>query len=155
MDPNACIDRIRRALDGLDLDEAGYACDDLYDWLRKGGFPPTNFERIAGFTETSALVKDIAARIVADAGTDARTWPWVHDIANPRDFERDGMLYCVRVDDRGDLCVYVWGGTETDAVEAAEEHARKQDWQFNEEDIAVFGVEDDARVIVLVRSIRA
>ena len=136
MDPDACINRIRRALDGLDLDEVAYACEDLREWLGKGGFPPSNFERIVGFTETADLVETIARRIVAiEGGPGARA---------------------VRVDDRGDLQVYVWGCvTVDDAIETAEEYAAGRHWAFDEEDLAAFQVEPDDRRIVLARSVLA
>jgi hypothetical protein len=55
-------------------------------------------------------------------------------------------LWCVRLDDRGDLCVYVWGGpgltTEQDAAEEAEEYANRQGWEYEEEDVIAWGITD-------------
>jgi hypothetical protein len=40
MDPNACLYRILEGLDHADADEFECAMEDLYEWLRNGGFPP-------------------------------------------------------------------------------------------------------------------
>ncbi len=40
MDPQACYDRWRRAVDSGDLDEAREAAADLLRWIARGGFPP-------------------------------------------------------------------------------------------------------------------
>ncbi len=41
MDPNAWLARIITAAAADDRDEFSAACEDLAEWLRKGGFPPT------------------------------------------------------------------------------------------------------------------
>jgi hypothetical protein len=154
MNPNACIERIARALAGLDLDTVEVEGRALTVWLANDGAPPDNFERIVGFTETEALCTRIAQAIVAREGGPGARAPMVHDIANPEDHDRDGRLTCVRVDDRGDLMVYVWGcSTVDDALGLAEEYAQKREWAFDEEDLAAFQVQPDDRRIVLARSV--
>lgn len=44
MDPKACMDRIRRAMDRGDLEEVRDACEDLRGWISKGGFVPEGAE---------------------------------------------------------------------------------------------------------------
>lgn len=154
MDPNACILRIRRALNGLDLDEVEAAATDLGLWLATGGFAPLNFESIVGFTETDEVVEAIARRIVEANNGPGRPRPMVHDIIGRP--ERDGRLTCVRLDDRGDLLVYVWGcRTVVDAIEEAQEHAERKGWPIREEDLEVFQVADGDRVLVLARALVA
>jgi hypothetical protein len=41
MDPNACLARIIEASKGTDRTEYACACEELADWLRRGGFKPT------------------------------------------------------------------------------------------------------------------
>lgn len=41
MDPDACVDRINDAIEEDDPLEASFACDDLLEWLGKGGFAHT------------------------------------------------------------------------------------------------------------------
>lgn len=41
MDPNAALRRWRRAIMERDSEEAQEALQDLKDWIRRGGFPPT------------------------------------------------------------------------------------------------------------------
>jgi hypothetical protein len=38
MDPQACLDRMIKALDKEDYEEADYAREDLWNWIRRGGF---------------------------------------------------------------------------------------------------------------------
>lgn len=40
MDPDACLNRIFDAMGDKDWQEAADACEDLHEWLRKGGFEP-------------------------------------------------------------------------------------------------------------------
>lgn len=40
MDPDACMERLIRALERRDFSEARWALSDLTGWLDKGGFPP-------------------------------------------------------------------------------------------------------------------
>lgn len=45
MDPNACLDRIiDAAIDG-DVEELGYATNELAEWLLKGGAAPADPRR--------------------------------------------------------------------------------------------------------------
>ena len=41
MDPQACFARITDAMAEGDYEEAFYACNDMIDWLAKGGFEPS------------------------------------------------------------------------------------------------------------------
>jgi len=43
MDPNACWKRMTDAFDDGDVETAAEAAQDLQQWLRNGGFKPTNF----------------------------------------------------------------------------------------------------------------
>lgn len=63
-------------------------------------------------------------------------------IANPRDATPGGRLYLCRLDDRGDLTVYVWADNAMDASEWAEEYASKQGWEVDEDDLVIFPVLD-------------
>ncbi len=76
----------------------------------------------------------------------------VHSIVNPEAAGPDERLYCVRLDDRGDLCAYVWGMGPEDAMEEAEEYAADQGWEIDEDDVSAFDVNADDRAIVLFRS---
>ena len=40
MDPDACLDRLLRAVNSADTDELRSAANDLADWIDKGGFVP-------------------------------------------------------------------------------------------------------------------
>ena len=40
MDPQACFARITSAMAEGDYEEAFYACNDMIEWLGKGGFLP-------------------------------------------------------------------------------------------------------------------
>jgi hypothetical protein len=40
MDPNACLQRYRDAMEDGEIDEARDAAEDLGQWLRMGGFEP-------------------------------------------------------------------------------------------------------------------
>lgn len=44
MDPNACLQRIRDAIERSDLEEAAYAFDDLDQWIRRGGALPDDWQ---------------------------------------------------------------------------------------------------------------
>lgn len=78
----------------------------------------------------------------------------IQDILNPGEAGPDARLTFVRLDDRGDLGVYVWGPlTCNDAVEWALEHAAAEGWQVDEEDVACFAVPAEDREIVLLRSL--
>lgn len=62
MDPNTCLERIadllRRSAHDDDAGEAlDVACQDLYDWLARGGFAPdwTRFPSAAGYYECRAV----------------------------------------------------------------------------------------------------
>ena len=67
-------------------------------------------------------------------------WIDVHDIVTD---DADGCWYFVRVDDRGDLGVYVKAGSPDDAIEAAEEHAVWSGWEYDEEDVMVVTIPVD------------
>ena len=78
----------------------------------------------------------------------------VHDIANPRRAADDVQLACVRIDDRGDLCVFVWlawGMSIDDACSEAEEHADRQGWGYDPDDVCAWIVDDEIRAIVMAR----
>lgn len=80
--------------------------------------------------------------------------PDIQDILNPESAGPDARLTFVRLDDRGDLGVYVWGAmTCADACEWAMEHAAAEGWQVDEEDVDCFAVQADDRKIVLLRSL--
>ena len=53
MDPNATLTDIATALMDGDLNEANYLAEDLAEWLRKGGFVPTNWDQ---YREAALLV---------------------------------------------------------------------------------------------------
>ena len=79
----------------------------------------------------------------------------VHTIANPRAAAEDVRLACVRIDDRGDLCVFVWlawGMSVADACDEAQEHADRQGWGYDPDDVAAWIVESpEIREIVMAR----
>ena len=78
----------------------------------------------------------------------------IQDILNPGEAGPGARLRFVRLDDRGDLGVYVWGAmTCDDACEWAMEHAHAQGWGVDEEDVMVFRVSPEDREIVLRRSL--
>ena len=73
----------------------------------------------------------------------------VHPVANLSAFDAGDcsqVLYAVRIDDRGDLLVYVWTGlgvsSMDDIAEEAEDYARKAGWEYDEDDVTVFRVRD-------------
>ncbi len=153
MDPNACVDRIVRAFRDADLVKAGEAISDLEFWLSRGGTPPTNGEKLAKIeSDDEKIIKNIRRLRLTIAFPFARGTAVVHDIANPEAAGPDERLYCVRLDDRGDLCAYVWGMNLWDAAEEAEEYAAKQGWKIEEDDVAVFEVNAYDHDIVLFRS---
>jgi len=153
MDPNACVDRIVRAFRDDDLVEAAEAISDLKFWLSRGGSPPTNGEKLAEIqSDDEKVIANIRKLRLNIAFPFARVAPVVHDIVNPEAAGPDEWLYCVRLDDRGDLCAYVWGMGLWDATEEAEEYAAKQGWEINEDDVVAFEVNADDRAIVLFRS---
>lgn len=61
-------------------------------------------------------------------------------VANPSDATPEGRLYLCRLDDRGDLTVYVWADNATDASDEAKEYATKQGWEVAEDDLAIYPV---------------
>ena len=79
----------------------------------------------------------------------------VHDVANPRAAAEDVRLACVRIDDRGDLCVYVWlawGMSVDDACAFGQRHADRQGWGYDPDDVSVWTVDDpEIRAIVMAR----
>ena len=78
----------------------------------------------------------------------------IQDILNPGEAGPGARLTFVRLDDRGDLGVYVWGPlTCVDACEWAMEHARSRGWGVDDEDVTCFQVSPEDREIVLRRSI--
>jgi hypothetical protein len=52
MDPNACMERIERAISDRDFEEATLGLLDLAVWIDRGGFRPANYlgtlERLQG-----------------------------------------------------------------------------------------------------------
>ena len=46
MDPQACLRRLLDAIQNQDRDEIQYACEDLAEWIAKGGFLPTMLETL-------------------------------------------------------------------------------------------------------------
>jgi len=62
-----------------------------------------------------------------------------HPVVNASWYEPDAALYKIRIDDRGDLCVYVVGGPGIPSADAAmeegEAYAEKHGWEFSEEDV--------------------
>lgn len=153
MDPNACVDRIVRAFRDHDLVEAVEAISDLKFWLSRGGSPPTNGGKLAEIQSDDEKVIANIRRLRLTIGFPfARGAATVHDIVNPEAAETDARLYCVRLDDRGDLCAYVWGMNPEDAEEEAEVYAYMEGWNWNENDVAAFLVNSEDRAIVLFRS---
>jgi hypothetical protein len=152
MDPNACVDRIIRAFRDADLVEADEAISDLKFWLSRGGSPPTNGGKLAEILSDGGNIKNIHRLRLTIAFPFARVGPAVDDIVNPEAADSHARLHCVRLDDRGDLCAYVWRMSPDDAIEEAEEYAAGQGWEINEADVAVFPVNADDRAVVLFRS---
>lgn len=60
MDPDACLARLIEAAADGDADELLYAAEDLAEWLRKGGFAPSN--PVKGLI---AVTEDLAAQLSA------------------------------------------------------------------------------------------
>jgi hypothetical protein len=153
MDPNACVDRIVTAFRDADAMKVIEAISDLESWLGRCGFPPTNVEKLAEIQSDDKIIKKIIHRLrLTIAFPFDRGTAVVHDIVNPEAAYLDERLYCVRLDDRGDLCAYVWGMDLCSAAEEAEEYAAKQGWEINEDDVSAFTVNADDRAIVLFRS---
>lgn len=48
------------------------------------------------------------------------------------------LLWKVRIDDRGDLCVYTFARSSEDAFEAGEDYANREGWEFNDEDLDLY-----------------
>lgn len=46
MDPEACLERLLKAIENEEWDEAEWAASDLCDWLEHGGFPPQKTEKL-------------------------------------------------------------------------------------------------------------
>lgn len=156
MDPNACIERIVDALNDSELLEALEAVEDLENWMRRGGFPPSHESamKLAGLPvagDIKARIHEI--RLAARFPKAARDRSFVQHVLNPGDAGEDARLTFVRLDDRGDLGAYVWGPMSCDdAVEYAMEYAEAQDWEVDEDDVACFQNIDDDREVVLFRS---
>ena len=56
MDPNACFARIFDLLAEGDNEEAFYACNDLINWLERGGFAPVPV-KVEAIRELRRLLK--------------------------------------------------------------------------------------------------
>ena len=41
MDPQACFERITTSIAEEDYEEAFYACNDMIEWIARGGFEPS------------------------------------------------------------------------------------------------------------------
>ena len=152
MDPNACLDRIVRAFRDADFEETIEAISDLKSWLRGGGSPPTNGEKLGEMLSDGENIKNIHRLRLTIAFPFAGAAPVVDDIVNPEAAGPDERLYCVRLDDRGDLCAYVWRMGPEDAMEEAEEYAAGQGWEIDEGDVSAFEVNAEDRAVVLFRS---
>lgn len=70
MDPNACLERIARLLpqaaDDLEAgEELDMACQELYDWLKRGGFDPdwSKHESATGYYRCRAVHHDRGERV--------------------------------------------------------------------------------------------
>lgn len=164
--PNAAIDRITDAIrhagpHGRDLSAltaARVAIDELEHHLACGGEAPTNGDNLAGLKVADSTVagklRELRLRL---AYPGARSWAHIHDIVNPEAADLDATLFCVRLDDRGDLAVFVWDVSSDEAAEEAEEYAAQQGWDINEDDLNPFEVGCDEqgrtdRAIVFFRS---
>lgn len=73
----------------------------------------------------------------------------LHSILNPQDGGVGERLWSIRIDDRGFLRVYVWMWPDSDAMEAAEEYAHRQKWEFDEEDVTPVPMDADEEALVL------
>ena len=69
MDPEACVQRILSAIKRKKPDEAVDACEDLAEWLFKGGFSPSNIKDINDSTLLLLRLhgRDAAAKTIAEA----------------------------------------------------------------------------------------
>lgn len=157
MDPDACVERIVNAINDSDLEEALEAVNDLENWIRRGGFPPSH--------ESAQQLRDLSVagdvkgriheiRLKARFPDHVRGRDFIQDILNPGDASDDARLTFVRLDDRGDLGAYVWGPMSCDdAIEYAMEHAEAQGWEVDEDDATCFDVIDfEEHEVVLFRS---
>lgn len=82
MDPNACVLRIVGALPG-NVDEFIEACTDLATWIARGGFAPSNLDRITdehllmlrmhGQTTIEKILRDARAK-AAEPKKEKREW---------------------------------------------------------------------------------
>lgn len=68
MDPNACLERIANALRHPGDSEVDWACQDLYDWIAKGGFEPdwSKHESAASYYRCRAVYHRRGERLPAD-----------------------------------------------------------------------------------------
>jgi len=143
--------------------------------VREDGEPGATVAVVSSIKEANRLVREhngrtrsSGSRGVARSGRLASSQePWRlktpaerDDIVNPNEASyrqfNDLTLYRVRLDDRGDLCVFVWADHADDALTLAEQYAQKKRWEVREQDASVYETSDEtARETVYARSIEA
>jgi hypothetical protein len=97
---------------------------------------------------------------IADMVHELKHGAGCYDIANPMAATYDdppSALWCIRLDDRGDHCIYVWGAlgidNEQDAIEEAEEFVRTDGYNEDYETAVVsFDPESSVWDAMLVKS---
>jgi hypothetical protein len=77
----------------------------------------------------------------------------IHEVTRGYEASSTTVLTKVRIDDRGDLCVYVWGLDDVDAMDEAIDYADESGWEFDEEDVTVWPLEDGEFDAVLAASV--
>ena len=149
MDPQAVIAHLCEAASdpAANRDDIKEAAADLHRWLKGGGFLPTwdarLVETVKGLVPESNLYERlewvlcvIKFRLSCGAVLDPIT------NENDRHFWPTPYYpYWVRLDDRGDLMLWVFAQNSSEAIEAAEEWARFEDIEINEEDVVVMPVD--------------
>lgn len=77
----------------------------------------------------------------------------IHEVTRQYDASSTTTLTKVRLDDRGDLCLYVWGLEDSDAMDEADDYASEAGWEVSPEDVTCWPLEDGEFDAVLAASV--
>lgn len=145
MDPQAVIDLLCDAVrdPAANRDDIEEAAGNLYRWFKRGGFVPTWDDRLVetvkGLDPTSSLFGRlewvlcvIKFRLPCGAVLD----PIVRHLR----MQTWHKPFWVRLDDWGDVMVWAFATNEVGAIETAQEWARSEGIDINEEDVVVVPV---------------
>lgn len=153
MDPQATIDLLCEAASdpAADRDDIKEAAGNLHRWLKGGGFVPTWDDRLINtvkgldpdsheFDTLEWVFCVVRFRLSCGAALDP--------IANENDRHFWPTPYWVRLDDRGDLMVWVFSDTTADAEEEALEWAEEAGIVVDEEEITSWPADDHVLAVL-------